>query len=344
MLKQQCDYIDLLPASYHFYEVVGNRRRRRVADPSKNVHEFLNSELSLNRLDEMGEHLWLAGARRPPTQLHLQVALCRNIVLADRIDLHLLWNGDGRIFVKPIPRFLLSPKFWQIDLSCAEYCRCSCNSREVAVARVASIENHPRTESRQSSITPCKDHLRKVALGFLYTYACLVSTESDFHIAVEKRLLPREPDDSTITWTQWQYLVRELIAQHDPDKVHPRFLRAELRLSRINAIHRTRKLLFAQAYFGGWNNYSSFFRDNLAWIAAITAYMVLVLTAMQVGLATEQLQISPVFQRASYAFTLLAILGPIGLVSLVLLRAVIELLRDLLVIFKQEKGYINSSA
>lgn len=72
--------------------------------------------------------------------------------------------------------------------------------------------------------------------------------------------------------------------------------------------------------------------------------MVLIFIAMQVVLATQQLQNSPVLQRASYVFTLLAILGPIGLVSLVLLRAVIELLRDSLVIFKQEKGHITPSA
>lgn len=125
------------------------------------------------------------------------------------------------------------------------------------------MENHPRTDPMQPFISVCKGHLRKVALGFLYTYVCLISAESDFHIAVEKRLLPRDPDDSTITWTQWKYLVRELIAQHQPDKIHPRFYRAELRSSRINAIHRTRKLLFTQASFGGWNNCSSLFRDNL---------------------------------------------------------------------------------
>lgn len=105
-----------------------------------------------------------------------------------------------------------------------------------------------------------------------------------------------------------------------------------------------RSCFFAQAYFGGWNNYASFFRDNLAWIAAVIAYVVLILTAMQVFLATQQLQNSPVFQRASYVFTLLAILGPIGLLSLVLLRAVIELIGDLLVIFKQEKSHITPLA
>ncbi|EGR52485.1 uncharacterized protein TRIREDRAFT_53858, partial [Trichoderma reesei QM6a] len=311
----QSDPSDLLPASYHFYEqVISGRRRRRVADPSQNVAAFLDTELSLQQLESIDKHLWLAGAKRPPTQLHLQVAIGRNIVLADRIDLHLLWSGDGKLFVKPLSRFLLSPDFWQTHLTCHDYCSCSDRER-----------------------------LRKVARGFLYTYACLISTESDFSIAIEKRLLPRETDDSPIKWAQWQRLVREIIAQHGSSKVHPRFVRAELRLSRINVIHRTKQFLFSEAYFGGWNNYSSFFRDNLAWIAAITAYLVLILTAMQVGLATERLQANTAFQQASYAFTLLAILGPVCMVSLVALRALIELIKDLRVIFRQEKKHVNTS-
>lgn len=112
--------------------------------------------------------------------------------------------------------------------------------------------------------TPAKSHFRlslHVCLPGLYIY------KLDFHVADEKRLLPREPDDSIVTWTQWQYLVRELIAQPHPDKIHPHFYRAELRLSRINTTHRIRKLLFTQAYFGGRNNYGSFFCGKLAWIA-----------------------------------------------------------------------------
>lgn len=343
MLREQSDYLDLLPASYHFHELVGSRRRRTVADPSKDVSGFLETELSLRQLDEINKYLWFAGAKRPATQLHLQVALGRNIVLADRVDLHLLWSGDGKIFVKPLSRFLLSPNFWQSHLSCVEDC-CSCNNRAAAIESIVNIENQSAIESRDPPAVACKEHLRKVALGFLYTYACLVSTESDFLIAIEGRLLPREPDDSTITWAQWQRFVREIVGQHDSAKIHPRFLRAELRLSRINGIHRTKQFLFSEAYFGGWNNYSSFFRDNLAWIAAITAYMVLILTAMQVGLATERLQSSPVFQQASYAFTVLAILGPVGLVSLVFLRASIEFTKDLRLIVKQEKSHANASS
>ena len=44
----------------------------------------------------------------------------------------------------------------------------------------------------------CRAITRKVVLGFLYTYACLISSESDFHIASETRLLPRKEDGSLI--------------------------------------------------------------------------------------------------------------------------------------------------
>ncbi|KAL7793888.1 hypothetical protein V8C43DRAFT_280599 [Trichoderma afarasin] len=47
----------------------------------------------------------------------------------------------------------------------------------------------------------------------------------------------------------------------------------------------TKQFLFSEAYFGGGNDYSSLFRDNLAWTAAVTACMVLILTAMQVCVA-----------------------------------------------------------
>ena len=44
----------------------------------------------------------------------------------------------------------------------------------------------------------CRGIARKVALGFLYTYACLISSESDFHIANKTRLLPRNEDGTPI--------------------------------------------------------------------------------------------------------------------------------------------------
>lgn len=171
---------------------------------------------------------------------------------------------------------------------------------------------------------------RKVAFGFLYTYACLISSESDFFMANENRLLPRRANDATIEWADWKALARELLRMHkrDPDVVHPRFLRAELRLSRINIIHRFTRLPSFDPYLRGWRNYGSLFRDNLAWMATATI-IALVLTAMQVGLATERLQGNADFQQASYGFTVFALLGRLCTFGLVVLGALFSLVKGL---------------
>ena len=240
--------------------------------------------------------------------LHSHVAMGREIVVFDRMDMHLLWTNEGRLFVKPVPRFLLSPAFCRSNLQCPDGCTC-----------------------QDPLANACRGIARKVALGFLYTYACLISSEIDFHFANEKRLLPRKEDGEPIEWAGWKTLARELLRmyEHDPGVVHPRFLRAELRLSRINTISRFTTLPLFSPYVRGRHNYGSLFRDNLAWMATTTVFVAVVLTAMQVGLATEQLQGNATFQQASYGFTVFAILGPIGAFVLVILYALFHLVKDL---------------
>lgn len=298
MLERDNVSSDLFPASYHYYEASG---KRLVADPDNDVSAFLHNELSLGRLGEMMQHLWFAGAQRTPRQLHFQVAVGRQIVVVDRMDLHLIWDNDGRIFVKPIPKFLLDLEFWQNELTCPYGCVCL-----------------------DPAGTFCRSDLRKVALGFLYTYACLISSETDFHLANEKRLLPRKAKDTVVEWSEWKKLARELLNRHEPEKVHPRFLRAELRLSRINTINRFTRFPPFESYLRGWNNYGSFYRDNLAWMAATTVFVALVLTAMQVGLATERLQGDAKFQNASYGFTVFSIFAPIFAFGIMILGAMLK--------------------
>ncbi|KAG7286655.1 hypothetical protein NEMBOFW57_008966 [Staphylotrichum longicolle] len=117
--------------------------------------------------------------------------------------------------------------------------------------------------------------------------------------------------------------------EHYPAVVHPRFLRAELRLSRINTIKRLTSFPLFEPYIRGRHNYSGLFRDNLAWMATATVFIAVVLTAMQVGLATERLQGDPTFQQASYGFTIFAILGPICAFALVVLNALFHFVKDL---------------
>lgn len=274
----------------------------------------MRHELSLIRLEKMMKHLWFAGSQHPPLQLHLQIVEGRKIVIADRMDLHLIWNTyDGRIFLKPIPRYLLSQEFWQSNLKCPDQCR----------------RCHQCAETGQdNSTTSCKSSLRKVASGFLYTYACLISSETDFIIANKERLLPRN-GDAEIAWADWKRLAQELLENLCRDKIHMRFHRAELRLSRLNWIRRfTTRSLF-QSYMRGWSNYSNFFHDNITWLATAIVFIALMLSAFSVGLNTDHLEHNPIFNQVSYGFSVFALLSPLVAFSLMGLVSLLNFLKDL---------------
>ncbi|KAJ4147490.1 hypothetical protein LMH87_002003 [Akanthomyces muscarius] len=55
--------------------------------------------------------LWVASRTLPPRALHHQLLLGREIFVMERMDIPLVWT-TGRMFLKPIPRFLLEPAFW----------------------------------------------------------------------------------------------------------------------------------------------------------------------------------------------------------------------------------------
>lgn len=154
--------------------------------------DFLERELDLQRLGSIFNWLWVTGRPMPPRPLHYQLVLGRAIVVAERMDMHLVWT-TGRIFLKPVPRFLLHPCFWRDHLSCREDCPCPPGGG-----------THPA--GSQPGPKGCRQGLRARALGFLCSYAALVSYESDFHIARDRYLLPRE-----IEWPAWRTLVRQVL-------------------------------------------------------------------------------------------------------------------------------------
>lgn len=114
----------------------------------------------------MLKHLWLAGAKRVLRQLHLQVAAGWDDLVVDLMDLHLIWDNDGRVFLKSILRLLLDPVFWQKKIKCPYGCMCL----GLSAASDRGNRFHPAAS--------CRDDLWKVALGFLYTYACLIPWKS----------------------------------------------------------------------------------------------------------------------------------------------------------------------
>lgn len=147
-------------------------------------------------------------------------------------------------------------------------------------------------------------------MGFLFSYAALICNESDFFLAKDMRLLPEQ-----VTWANWRLFAAELSTTSIYGQIDERFCYGELRLSRLNKLQ---YLASMQSYMPPWNRYGDFFHDQFAWLASTTVYIAVVLTAMQVGLATTYLAENTAFQSASYGFTIFSILAPLVVMLVVL--------------------------
>ncbi|KAI6381343.1 hypothetical protein MCOR25_001274 [Pyricularia grisea] len=277
------EFANILPASIRVDATL-------TVPDSKSVLECIDTETDLERLDKVHQHLWLTGRPMPPRPLHYQRSVGREIVISERMDMHLVW-GDGRIYIKPLPRFFLEPCFWTADLS--------------GRSRLQQKDTAGEDERLEE--------YRRRARGFLYTYAAMVASESDFRIARDHHLLPED-----LEWQAWRKLVAQLLSSEPTAmyaSMHRRFLYGELRLSRLNKIYFYWETPLAN-YTAMFNQYGSFFRHNLGLLVSSIGYVVVVLTAMQVGLATD-LKDNQAFQSASYGFAIFAILGPLAALGLI---------------------------
>lgn len=269
-----------LAASYRFKD--------DLVAPTRLESRFVEQEFELDRIHDIMQHLWMVGRPVPPRPLHHQLLLRRQIVITERMDMHLVW-GQGHIYLKPIPRFLFLPGFWETHLP----------------DNILRARGNRGSNGRRS--------LRECALGFLVSYTALIAHESDFCIAQENHLIPTE-----VTWPKWRTLVRELLTSSSniQAEVADRFIYGELRLNRLNLIY---YFLgdFPKGYLARWNSYGSFYRDNLELLIAGTAYVVIILSAMQVGLSTTRLSNNDTFLAVSYGFTIFSIVGPLVFLAIV---------------------------
>lgn len=285
----------------------------RLRAPGRlDVASLLGQELDLARLSSVYSWLWVAGRPTPPRPLHHQLVLGREVLVAERMDMHLVWTG-GLVFLKPLPRYLLEPAFWREHLSCPRGCLHG-DVADVADAAAADASGRAARRGQPAVVSPCRRAQWRRALGFLYSYAALVSYESDFRIARERHLLPDDLD-----WPGWRAVARRVLERDGLDRqVDPRFIYGELRLSRLNKIFLLSGRSVLRGYMPRWQQYGSYFRDNLAWLASATVYIAIVLTAMQLGLATS-LADNDAFKSASYGFTIFSILGPLVAATMIFL-------------------------
>lgn len=249
------------------------RKGRVLSQPSADAEAYLDEDLSVKRLDDVDAYLWLAGRPLLPRPLNNQLVLGRTIVPTTDASLHLVWTAN-KMFLKPLPRYMLASTFYDCYLQ--------------------------------------GPHLSATALGLLCTYVALLPTELDFALAKDAHLLPHD-----CNWEDWRRLTTQFLTQYPGDDVFQhlpkRYRYGELRLGRLNKIYRLtgRDWLHGYSRLTGTTRYVDFLAENLGLIAAATVYIVVVLTAMQVGLATDRLKENKDFQRACYGFGVFAILAPI---------------------------------
>jgi hypothetical protein len=185
--------------------------------------------------------------------LHRQRVKGREVIVTEEPRLHLVWLHN-RIFIKPLPRYLLSYAFWE-----------------------GYLDEHSNKLGKDRS------DIRKAAAGFLRTYKYLIRHETDFNIAKQEHLslVPKDVD-----WPSFCRFTAELSSIDDGD-VSKRYCYGELRLTRLNlyAPLLLRKFHFEQVH----GQYGDFFARLYGPILFAFALVSTILSSMQVALAAEQL-------------------------------------------------------
>ena len=243
---------------------------------SMDLKHYLAEENSTTELDTLAPKLWLVsttiqsndssriiGEIKVSTPrywhispLHHQVVRGRKIIVIENPQLHLVWYYD-RIYIKPIPRYLLSHAFWEF-------------------------------------LTTQPVELRRAITGFVRTYSYLIRYKCDFRLATsdEHQLVLIPKDDGSITADGSDHITFERFARFiaafqklPDDSVSPRYRYGELRLSRLNMCARIflRKLTFHHID-AQWGAYLGRF---LAPILSVFAVLSVALSAMQVELGVQ---------------------------------------------------------
>lgn len=265
--------------------IVGRRNKAYLAN--NDIAEFLKEDLDLTRLNSIHSYLWMAGRPMRGRPLHRYKMYGYEMLGTHQMDLHLL-KFSNKMFIKPLPQYLIDTSFWEQHL-------CGANDKE----------------------------LWESATGWLLSYAWLITSPLDLKLAHDDALVP-----AAITWPWWKDFVTDFVTHIDINTLHDvnkRYHFGDLRLSRINTTYRIRHFNthFVRGYLYGYNRYVVFFERNFSWILILFVFLSLVLSAMQVGTAIDELSSSRVFMKGSYGVVVLSmvsvavVLGLVGVLFVV---------------------------
>lgn len=279
----------------------------RIPLDEETIGTHLKEELLTEDLDRLSPRLWLVATQDSAhiSSLTHQVVRGRDIVITEKPELHLIWHYN-RVFIKPMPKYLLSYTFWNFYLT------------------------SPLSPIKE----PLQSTLRKAALGFLRSYSYLIQHRSDFNLAMrdDKSLLPKGTK-----FSRFARLINSL--DIDDDAVSARYHYGELRLSRLNFWVKVFRFRFTYHKVEG--QYGPYFARFYGPILFLFGLLSVVLSGMQVVLAAMSLdhgsssswQKFTVMSRGFSVFTLTIILA---IICFFLLTFVALALREIMFALKDK--------
>lgn len=284
----------VLPAAFNDLSPVSRELQPLRSEHRDEVLSFLSAFFDLSRFDAIRRMLWLIAVHGAPRSLYYQKFLRREIVLAEDLDLHLVW-AKSRIFIKPLPDFLLNYNFWETYIS-------------------------------------CEPQLHRAACGLLYSYFGLIRFSHDLQVAQECRLVNANLDYRA--WAEFARTTLPNLDPYDPETMDARFQYGELRLHRLETIHRYSPWKFSgSSIFEGFSHalnesYVPYMDQYNNAVSAFGAF-VIVLSAFNLSLSARK-NPNPDLQQAAYGF---AIFAMILCATLIALFIVLPLITFLLTIF-----------
>ena len=220
---------------------------------SEVIRSSLEADLCSTRLDQLAPYIWLVSTpvHSNITPLHAHGVHNRAIILTEDPALHLVWVR-GRIFIKPLPAYLLSHQFW--------------------------------TSCLLESQVEDREHIKKAALGFLRSYYYLIMHPSDLRVAQRQDLQLVPPN---ITWEQWCSFSASFCSITN-SAVSPRYHYGKLQLPRLNWLMRIFMRQLDYYYLEG--TYSDYFARFYGPLLFMFGVLSVLLSAMQVGMAVEAVE------------------------------------------------------
>ncbi|TVY75949.1 hypothetical protein LSUE1_G006015 [Lachnellula suecica] len=293
---------------------MGSHPRESLDDPQ--LGNFLIKEFTTPDLDAFQPHLWKVATQSSShiTSLSSQAVRGRDIIICENPSLHLVWI-HSRIYIKPIPKYLLSYSFWSFYFT---------------------NKSSPLRDDEKLAVV-------NAARGFLRSYAHLVKHKSDFILAQKHDLLPKD-----VRFSKFIKFISCFEQLQDFD-VSPRYSFGELRLSRLNfwapiAINR---LTFHKSVW----QYGAYFAQFYGPLLFIFGTFAIILSAMQVALAVESVDSLAggswgAFSSVCRVFTILTLFVVLLVVFCLCLTFVVNGLREVLFALKAlyRKGHAPKNA